>query len=602
MISFPSFAGLADAFIAVLRRFTLPLLVAVVGTVFFVTFIEIESHHGSKEMDWMVKVILCCLLALPSLTAAVAFSEERNQRDWRKWALQAGVLALCAGYYFSIDLPRFEMRHIFRFPGLLATAHLAVAVAPYLNRLSVVDFWKYNQLIFSRLATGLFFTFLIFLGLAGAMAATDQLFKLHIDGVRYPQLFIILLGIFNTAYLLFHFPAKFTWDADSKEYMSLDFSVLCKFILIPVSLLYLFILYLFSAKILLEWELPRGWVSSLVIGFATVGIFTWLLNYLPARIRGEQPFVGFARWFWAILLPMVGLLFVGVGRSIYDYGVTEERFIVAHIGVWLLVNSLYFIFSKKDNLKFIPISLALFILLATYGPLNMFNVSRMSQTKQLNELLSPLNRWEDGRLKTGTEKAKTADYDRIADIITYITRHNDIAAQHPEFLSAIPDSIYQKREYEQADLIIKWLNIGSAELSETATKSYNFDGEEWTDVPVPAGADRLIRVFASSEKTVRGKDETEWFALDSTGTDLLYYDQDILLDRFNLLPALDQWRAAADTLEYKPVPLQSIPLIGVHSKLIFMLDNTAFSHDSVGYHLEYLRGMAFFSKKPTKQR
>ena len=156
------------------------------------------------------------------------------------------------------------------------------------------------------------------------------------------------------------------------------FKNLTKFILIPITAIYFLILYAFSTKILVTWQLPEGWVGKLVLGFSVAGIFTYLLNFMLVKFDDSVVVKGFRRWFFYILLPMVLLLFVAIGRRIGDYGVTEARYVVAISGAWLLLISVYFILSKRDNIKFIPISLAVFSLLTVLGPLSAFKVSERS--------------------------------------------------------------------------------------------------------------------------------------------------------------------------------------------------------------------------------
>ncbi|MBK7936853.1 MAG: DUF4153 domain-containing protein [Lewinellaceae bacterium] len=297
------------------------------------------------------------------LTGLVAFAESADWGEKRGWLLQAAGLIALAVYWFVLD-PKseaFEYVGIPRFMVLLLTAHLFTAVAPYLNKRSVADFWEYNRELFANIVIGGVFTMILFAGLALAILAVDQLFDLHIRSERvYPRLFVLLAGVFNTSYFLFHFPQKYEFSDADAGYNAV-FKNLCKYILIPIVGLYFLILYTYGGKIIATWSLPRGWVSSLVLGFSVAGIFTYLLNfYLPEHDDSAWA-RAFKRWFWWIQLPLTALLFVAVARRIGDYGVTEMRFLVAHLGVWLALTCLYFLFSKHDNIKYIPISLGLFL-------------------------------------------------------------------------------------------------------------------------------------------------------------------------------------------------------------------------------------------------
>lgn len=592
----PSFAGLADAFIVAFRRFPVPMLVAMTGSFLMMTYIQIENSYEHIGIEWMIRSILVCVLGLPLMTAIAAFSETRNWTDWRKWALMAIGALLLSVYYFTVNLDYIEERDSFRFPGLFAVVHLLVAFAPYLNRLDVADFWEYNKQLFTNLIIGGFYSFILWVGLSGAILAVDQLFDVHINERIYPQLFFLLTGIFNTTFFLYHFPKTYTYEHDDQ--VEPTFQVLGKYILIPISLLYLFILYAFTAKIILRWELPHGWVSSLIIGFATVGVFTWLLNFMPARKLGGVPFGLFSNWFWPILTPMLLLLFVGVGRSISDYGVTNERFIVVHLGVWLLLNALYFMISKKDNIKFIPITLAIFVITALFGPFSMFSVSNRSQTKELKNLLEQSGRWEGEQARPSEQAVSSENHARISSILYYLNQHNDFATDKPEWLTAMPDSFLESR-YERAIRMMEWLKVKSID-SKDDTKHYSVYSAPFTNMTIPAGFNQLVALNTNWNEPQNTRDQT-FIQLDTTGTFLVVFrktgsEKPEVVDRFYLVPTLKAW-STLEKFELKGDD-RFVRIRGAHAEMLIILDRADFTSKEDQFRLEGINGQVLL--KPGK--
>ena len=63
---------------------------------------------------------------------------------------------------------------------------------------------------------------------------------------------------------------------------------------------------------------------------------------------------------------------------------------VVLLGIWLSLVSLYFSFQKK-NIKFIPISLSLILLLISFGPWSVFSISQKSQSIRLLSILEDYN-------------------------------------------------------------------------------------------------------------------------------------------------------------------------------------------------------------------
>ena len=210
----PSPGFLLNAFLQVCRRFPGTMLCVIVGIVACFALLDRGEERVFMPL-WMV-----CQIGLPLLTGAVAFSESRGWSEKTGWLLQAGGLAALIGYYFflkSLPQPVNEHIHLPPYFTLLIVAHLFVAAAPYLNQLSVRDFWEYNRELFANIIIGVVFTLILFAGLSLAILAVDQLFDLNIDSKIYGRLFVLLAGIFNTTYFLFHFPKKYEFaNADAE--------------------------------------------------------------------------------------------------------------------------------------------------------------------------------------------------------------------------------------------------------------------------------------------------------------------------------------------------------------------------------------------------
>ena len=418
----PSIPYLAEAFTTVLRRFPLVMLSAATAVVAAMMLIErIPENYD----DTLAKVLITAALGLPLFLAATIASEKLNVKHPKKWVPLMVVAVLLVEYYLTLNLGKHNpgVTTMIRFAGLNLVAHLLVAYLPYLDDTPVEDFWEYNKRLFGNFVVGAFYSLVIYAGLSIAILAVENLFNLKINDNIYGHLSVIIAGIFNTSYFLANFPRQFGGLAEGSSTYTAAFKNLSKFILIPIVGIYFLILYAYSVKILATWELPQGWVSSLVLGFSVAGIFTYLLNYLLMKFDDSSIVRGYRRWFFFVLLPMVVLLFVGIGRRLSDYGVTEGRYVVATAGVWLLLMSVYFIFTKKDNIKFIPISLSVFALLTVLGPFSAFKVSERSQVDRLEAVLMKNNMLEDGKAVPAKDTLSAADAEDMRSILNYLREH-----------------------------------------------------------------------------------------------------------------------------------------------------------------------------------
>jgi hypothetical protein len=443
-------------------------------------------------------------LGIPFMTGLTITAETLGWQGARKWLLPLGGVALLTGYFFAIDLntPHGDLPHIIRYVSLQAIAHLFVSVAPYLGRRSVQDFWEYNKQLFANFAMGAVYTLIIVLALCFALLAVDQLFDLKLHSKPYSYLIVIVTGLFQTFYFLFHFPDHFEFQEDEGTYNAV-FKNLCKFIFIPVVGLYFLILYAYSAKILINWSLPHGWVGSLVLGFSTAGIFTYLINYMLPKYDDSVLVSGFRRWFWWILTPMMALFFVAIGHRINDYGVTVERFLVAHTGVWLGLCCVYFMFSRVDNIKFIPISLGLFAFAFAFGPFNAYDVSQRSQAKELEHLLTIYNRFENGKIKSDTLTIPAEDQGRIRSIVYYLGRQGGLRAIKDWLPVSLDSFASEHKEFGMENGVFSLVFPKGSKSIQIEKKSHSYShksGYDEIDQIEVAGYRKVFRFTTTSDE------------------------------------------------------------------------------------------------------
>jgi Domain of unknown function (DUF4153) len=524
----PSPTFLVQSFFGVLRRFPLTMIAAAAGVFAAMTLI-----HGVKDVleDTYLKIMLSAALGLPLFLAArIVVEKWRLSRIWR-WVPPLVVAVQLAGFYMMLGEDGIfdDEAVIFRFMGLNLVAHLMVAFLPYLDDTPVADFWEYNKRLFGTFVVGALYSLVIYAGLSVAILAIDNLFNANINDEIYGQLFVFIAGIFNTCFFLANYPAQFSALAGEGSSYDVVIKNLTKFILIPIVAIYFLILYAYSAKILVTWELPKGWVSSLVLGFSVAGVFTYLLNYLLPKLDDSVVVSSYRRWFFYVLLPMVALLFVGIGRRMSDYGVTEERYFVAAAGVWLLLLSLYFIFSKIDNIKFIPISLAVFALLSVLGPFNALRVSGNSQLNRLTTMLEKNGMLADGLIVAAKDTLDKEEADGIRSAFMFMRSRGHFRKLRP-LLANPPESLRPTRG--EINLLLS--NLG---LSESKSNSgycrYGFP--EMANIEI-AGYQHFWKISSYRLKGTAG-DYTGW-KISKDGTGLAFVENGKTGDFFDLQPFL----------------------------------------------------------------
>jgi len=451
----PSLYHLAAEAGRVARRFPLTLLCA--GALCVAGCQALAYPNGEAQKPaWVFPLGSAAALGLP-LTLALALAAERYRwAPLARWAALAGALVLLAGWYgVAPALPDQVWGQ--RLAVLLLGLHLSVAAAPYLGELrrgaDTPGFWRYNETLFLRLLTGGLYSGVLFAGCALALVAVRQLFDYYVDNDWFSYLFVGLAALFNTWFFLAGVPADFAALEQDAPYPK-GLKVFTQFVLLPLVGLYVAILYAYLGRILVQWELPQGWVSLLILALAVAGILALLLIH-PLRESPENTWIRtFARWFYRALFPLLGLLAVAIGTRIRAYGITEERYFVGLLAAWLLGLASYFLWRRGRGIIWIPVTLAGLAFGAAAGPWGAFAVAERSQLAQLRALTSHYQLLRNGHLDGAADRVQRLPrpvYGRLASLFQFFSERQALARIQPQFAGslALPDSLRQQDPWTQ---------------------------------------------------------------------------------------------------------------------------------------------------------
>jgi len=383
MIRFPSIQQIISKTSATIRRFPLVITFAVLGTLAVIWLVDLpwdqrDGHYLIKNFSWISALSISFFLAVKT---------AGENREWTSLQLQltraAGVIILAVYYLFlPEDFEPSNSEAFYKYSLFFLASHLLVSFAPYLGEKSVQNFWAYNKTLFLRILLSVLYVGVLYNGLSIAIYSLEILLEFDIAWIRYAQLGIFLIGIFGTWFFLAGVPHPNQLTDEEKAYPK-GLRIFVQYVLIPLVVIYIFILYLYVGKILLEWQWPTGWVANLVLNFSIVGILGLLLLY-PIQDEDDHKWVQlFSRGYYITLIPLIVLLMLSIWVRISEYGVTVNRYFVATLAVWLAAVVIYFLISKMKDIRMIPISLFLITILISLGPLSAFEVSERSQLSRL---------------------------------------------------------------------------------------------------------------------------------------------------------------------------------------------------------------------------
>jgi hypothetical protein len=359
-----------------------------------------------------------------------------------------------------------------KYGGLNIASHLLITLAAFKQKNNLNGFWSFNQTLFTRLILGAFYSGILLAGILGALVAVDELFHYNIDDKIYQYVCAFVLIIFNTLFFLAGIPNNTQGLQQSSVYPK-GLKVFTQYLLIPLVLLYLLILYVYSAKTLFEWDLPKGWVSNLILAFSSLGIFCLLLLY-PLQSSKENRWINIlSKSFYFAILPLIVFLWVAIGVRVNQYGITEARYYIIVLAAWLAIVAIYFIFSKGKNIKVIPASLFVLCVVASVGPLSAFQISKWSQLNRLEVLLVKNNMLKDGKIVHTKAEVPYQDNVDIHDIIDYIVYHHDIKDLQPFFTTNLESLNKDGNRFLSSESIHDLINVGKVGVQVVDVVDYN---------------------------------------------------------------------------------------------------------------------------------
>lgn len=368
----------------VIVRFPLVIFSAVLGIAVWNYAIETGNYE-----EHITVLIYGLFLGIPIHYAAVIAFESNTSSRLKPWLfIGLGVVVhglIVTHLLLSRDFPEIMLMSICIF--YFITSHLLASFLPFLVGMRKELFWNFNQWMFSRFALSSIFTGIIAIGLGMAVGAIQLLFGMFEDGKFIAEVLITVCGIFHILFFFAGTPAELnqgSWVVKPPK----AFRILVQYILVPLVVLYLSILYIYLAKILFMFDLPKGNVSIWILVFCTLGILTILLAE-PFR-NMESNWVGkFAKIFYWLMLPLLVMLWIAICTRVLAYGLTESRALVLYLAIWLTFISLYNGFYKKKSLLAFPISLFIIAFLYQWGgPLSAHSISFKSQSRRTEEIMS----------------------------------------------------------------------------------------------------------------------------------------------------------------------------------------------------------------------
>jgi hypothetical protein len=421
-----SLVGLIKSFLpdigAAVRRFPLAALIAVVFTA--LNLFDAKQALGLDGDAWMR--VSFGLGAGFLWSVSVSLYAER-----KSWGYGRRFIAELSG--FGVIAALYTLQIVFSLQPQLFFIGLAILVglAPYINLLPApnASFWHFNHHLWLGAAIALLGAVLFSGGLSVIVETLELLFDVKFPKDSHENIWITGLGLIAPLNWLSLISEDFSVqvpEGDQEEFTSRAVAIIVKYVLVPLLLVYTAILYAYAAKIGIDGVFPKGRVGPMVLGYGLLGTLTVLFAWPSRKAGGPLVSLFWRHWFWLTLGP-VALLFLAASKRISQYGVTEQRYLVVLAGIWLCAMALWFLVRRSArDIRIIPLSLCVLLLLASFGPWGAVGWSVRNQKSELVNLLEASGRMKDGQIVVAGKNNPLPDDKarRANSILTYLQRHD----------------------------------------------------------------------------------------------------------------------------------------------------------------------------------
>ena len=400
-----------------IERFPLTIFCGII--VFLLSFYVLETSgtNNNRFIEEVLKSIFLMILCIP-LTAALELVREKYFSGKNKWiirALNAVIAIVFIVFYRFYYLYEVGKEAFFgNSEKLLATGiifFLFFLLAPIIGKKDEEE--KYFQSVIVDKAVTVLFSVVLFLGLTVVFLTVDRLSLIKLEGKIYVETWLFVVFVFAMIF----FASKLKKVDESLEEYEIHkvFRFLIYFIIIPLITIYTGILYIYFGKMLVTRSWPQGLVSHLILWYT---IFSLFIMIMVTPMTKKDPVAKvFKKYFPFASVPLLILSIVSISKRISQYGVTELRYFIVLLGIWLIFCMVSSIFRAR--LSVILISLIAVVYISVFSPVNNRRITIMSQNKRLERILIKYGLLKDGKLVKNPGLNENQKYE-VTDVLNYI--------------------------------------------------------------------------------------------------------------------------------------------------------------------------------------
>ena len=352
------------------RRFP----VAVLLLVFLSAFLIIWNHGAEVSEKWWFFYVF-----YPATGSLLAVSLQLLTEDFKSRTVAAitqivvHLLWLGVSFYLA-QIERFSIPQLVAVNATVVTMALSMFLLCFYRKGDDVPFWNFAMRLFVAIVAGLVVGGILTLGIILFLQSLDWLFGLNVNDL-FPDVPAVCMVLLAPMLAMSQIPE----GEEKHDRQVLSFSGFIKgvaqYLFIPLLLLYMATLYVYTAKILFTWQLPVGWVCYLVTASMLGMLFLIFITYPLQYSEGDSIFKKLLRWLPLAMLPLLVLMSVAIGRRLSDYGITVSRLYVVVFNIWCYIVCIGLLLTRNKRLWWVVASFAVVLFLISVGPQSIANIT-----------------------------------------------------------------------------------------------------------------------------------------------------------------------------------------------------------------------------------
>ena len=471
------------------RRFSIELAL---GVVFFVIAVwDSESSAWNETKGQMESSVNGDVLWLFVPLMALTFWLHRVNR----WAYLVSFFLFLP--LMALDLKPFLWTYGFGFTYVLAAILLIVGNKRLDNR----SFAAHALHVVTQMFFGLIITIVLNMAMVAIFASFFYIF-----GIDEPKHFYE--HIYQFIWFVLAPQVCCTMIRQNEDNVVEPFKVLkliLNFILSPAVIIYTIILYTYFIKIVFQWDLPKGGVAWMVMGFITAA----LVGRVAQSILSQRYYDWFYGHFTFIAIPPLIMYWIGSIYRIRLYSFTESRFYLMVAGVLMTLFVLMLWKERTRRFQLMALIFGAAIILFTYIPgISAKSIGLSCQKHRLVQLISGMKLADakTGKLNDEIEDMRCIQQDSllceqykdVTSVINYV-RHeigiDEFEKQYGEWTHSEYNFTYMKDSvnFKANDNI--YFRKKPVELGEYTvmlpSKAYQYDFKDQT-VTITQGENNVI--------------------------------------------------------------------------------------------------------------